>query len=101
MEWKDDNKAQTVAKMHRWSGRFMLLLSNATIASGVWHYYDNRLKGDVRRVLGAYSFVLFVVLFILFYLVRYISDKYSNGRVEIPELQGKQKGSKFGSYTTE
>ena len=78
----------------------MLIISNATIVTGVWHYYDNRLKGDVRRVLGLYSFVLFVAIFAAFYIVRCIRDKYSLGHVETPDIKDKDTG-KMRRYTTD
>ena len=77
----------------------MLIVSNITLASGAWHYYDNRLKGNARKWLGMQSFVLFFAIFVAVYLFSWIRNKYSLRHVETPEIKGK-KGS-FASYTPE
>ena len=62
----------------------MLFVGNAAIMTGVGHYFGDRLKGDERRVLGIFSFVVFCILVAIFEAVFRIRNKYSMGHVTTP-----------------
>lgn len=42
-QWSKSEKVELIAKIHRYFGYIMLLLSNVAIMTGVGHYYGDRL----------------------------------------------------------
>ena len=73
----------------------MLFIGNAAIMTGVGHYFGDRLKGDERRVLGIFSFVVFCVLVAIFEAVFRIRNKYSMGHVTTPETKSKKSSRSY------
>lgn len=78
-QWAKSEKAEIVAKIHRYFGYLMLLLGNVAIMTGVQHYYGDRLKGDDRRVLGMFSLFVFCVLIAVCEAIYRIRNRYSQG----------------------
>lgn len=93
--WSKEEKVQLVAKIHRYAGYTMLFIGNAAIMTGVGHYFGDRLKGDERRVLGIFSFVVFCILVAIFEAVFRIRNKYSMGHVKTPTAKGQGKSITF------
>ena len=93
--WSKEEKVQLVARIHRYSGYTMLFIGNAAIMTGVGHYFGDRLKGDERRVLGIFSFVVFCVLVAIFEAVFRIRNKYSMGHVMTPETKSKKSSRSY------
>lgn len=73
----------------------MLFIGNAAIMTGIGHYFGDRLKGDERRVLGIFSFVVFCILVAIFEAIFRIRNKYSMGHVKTPVTTGKEKSNMF------
>ena len=83
-EWSEKERVQRVATIHRYFGYTMLFIGNATIMSGVGHYFGDKLKGDERKVLGFFSFSVFIILVIIFESVYRIRNNYSMRWVPTP-----------------
>lgn len=82
--WSKKEKVQIVAQIHRYFGYAMLFIGNASVMTGIGHYFGDRLKGDERRVLGIFSFVVFCILVAIFESIFRIRNKYSMGHVKTP-----------------
>lgn len=72
---------QIMARIHRYFGYTMLFIGNATIMSGIGNYYGKRLRGDERKVLGFFSFVVFCILIAILEGAFRIRNKYGMGHV--------------------
>lgn len=88
--WSEQEKVQRVARIHRYAGYVMLFIGNASILTGVGHYFGDRLQGDERRKLGIFSFVVFCILVVYFEAVHRIRNKYSMGHVKTPRKEDKR-----------
>ena len=74
-----------MAKIHRLAGYFMLLLGNITVASGIGHYYSDKLLEDDRKVLAPISLLSFILLVLVLEAMFRARNKWSLGTVKTPE----------------
>ena len=75
-----------MAKIHRYFGYFMLLLGNASVMTGVGHYFGDKLQGDSRKILGIFSLGVFIVLVAICESCYRVRNKYSMGHIENPPI---------------
>ena len=85
-KWTKQEKAQLVGKIHRYTGYIMLFVGNATIMTGIGYYFEDKLRGDERKVLGFFSFVVFVILVAIIEGAYRIRNKFSMGHVITPSV---------------
>lgn len=82
--WSKKEKVQVVAQIHRIAGYVMLFVGNAAIMTGFGNYFNHRLQGDQRSVLGYFNMIVFVLLVAIFEAAYRIRNKYSMGFVQTP-----------------
>ena len=64
MPWKT-KKALIVGKVHKWYGRFIILFSQASVMTGLYHFYDHHSNESLGYALaGASSGIFFLLLII-------------------------------------
>ena len=80
---------EIVAMLHRYISYGLLLFANATIASGMTHYFDDRLKGDKRKILGLFSLIVFCFLVACLEFRYRTQNRYAMGHVKTPNISKK------------
>lgn len=79
--WSKEERVTKVAQIHRYAGYLALFMSNAAIITGTGKYFNERLQGDDRAVLGILSMLIFVVLVGILEAVYRIRNAYSTSQI--------------------
>lgn len=80
-EWSEKERVTRIAQIHRYAGYLALFIGNTAILTGTGKYFNDRLNGDDRKVLGILSMLVFVVLVVIFEAVYRIRNTYSTNQI--------------------
>lgn len=84
--WSKKERVTKVAQIHRYAGYLAIFIANAAIITGAGKYFNDRLRGDSRSILGLLSMFVFVVLVAIFEAVYRIRNTYSTSQIQTPDI---------------
>ena len=82
--WTEKERVERIAKIHRISGYFVILIGNVAIATGVGTYYKDKLDEDDRWIQGPISLWTFILIVIILETTYRCRNKFSLGHVKTP-----------------